>query len=90
MDSEKLRQDLQELQDELERTQCADEHERQIVAGMRADVQELVACSEAEQLHRSMPPVQRLEHDAKHVEADHPDVTLLVNRLLTTLDVVGL
>jgi hypothetical protein len=90
MDNKKSRKLLQQLHDEIKKTRAVDEKGSALLRDLEGDIRALLERSEGSpvQVHPSI--VQRLQGTLDHFEATHPDLTLLISRLLDSLSNVGI
>jgi hypothetical protein len=90
MDDKELRKLLNQLHDEINRTQTVDEKGSGLLRDLDDDIRALLDRSEENpmQLHPSF--VQRLEGTLLHFEVSHPSLTTLISRLLDSLSSAGI
>jgi hypothetical protein len=88
--NQELRKDLRHLHDEIKNTQAVDPKGREMLRDLEGDIGALLDRSEEHpvQLHPSI--VQRLAGAIAHFEVTHPDLTLLITKLLDSLSNVGI
>ena len=81
---------LQQLHDEINKTQTVDEKGRELLRDLDGDIHALLERSEEHpmQVHPSI--IQTLESTLSHFEVTHPELTVLVSKLLDTLSNVGI
>jgi hypothetical protein len=86
MTDQKLRELLQELHDELERTQSVDDNGREMLSRLNADIQQFLDPA------RENPAtlLGRLQDAIDHFEVDHPAVTAALSQMLNTLSNAGI
>ncbi len=90
MANEELRKLLQQLHDEIEKTQTVDEKGTAILSDLDGDIRALLERSE-EQLTAIQPSIiQRLDAVLLHFEVTHPDLTVMISKLLDTLSNAGI
>jgi hypothetical protein len=90
MENEELRKLLQQLHDEIEKTQTVDEKGTEILSDLDGDIRALLERSE-EQLTPIQPSiVQRLDAVLLHFEVTHPSLTVMISKLLDTLSNAGI
>ena len=90
MENEELRKLLQQLHDEIEKTQTVDEKGTEILSDLDGDIRALLERSE-EQLTPIQPPIiQRLDAVLLHFEVTHPSLTVMISKLLDTLSNAGI
>ena len=90
MDNKKSRKLLQQLHDEINKTQAVDDKGSELLRDLEGDIRALLERSEgnSEPVHPSI--VQRLENALEHFEATHSDLTTLISKLLDSLSNVGI
>ena len=90
MDSQELRKLLDELHDEINSTQTVDKKGSELLRDLEGDIRALLERSEEnpEQLNQTI--VQRLESALDHFEVSHPDLTMLISKLLESLSNAGI
>jgi hypothetical protein len=86
MTDEKLREQLQQLHDELERTDSVDEKGRELLADLDADIQKILGQSDAEPSSIQ----ERLQDAIDHFEVEHPALTAALSQMLNTLSNAGI
>jgi hypothetical protein len=90
MANEELRKLLQQLHDEIEKTQTVDEKGTEILSDLDGDIRALLERSE-ENLTQIQPSItQRLDAVLLHFEVTHPDLTIMISKLLDTLSNAGI
>ncbi len=89
-DDKELRKNLHQLHDEITNTQAVDEKGRELLRDLEADISALLERSEETpvQVHPSI--IQRLEGALDHFEVTHPDLTMLISKLLDSLSTAGI
>jgi hypothetical protein len=90
MDDKELRKNLHQLHDEIKKTQAVDEKGRKLLRDLDGELRALLERSEETpmQVHPSI--IQRLEGALDHFEVTHPDLTMLISRLLDSLSTAGI
>ncbi len=90
MDNKELRKLLHQLHDEIKNTRTVDEKGSELLRDLEGELRALLERSEGNpvQLHPSI--VQGLEGALNHFEATHPDLTMLISKLLDSLSNVGI
>jgi hypothetical protein len=88
MDDKKLRELLEELHNEIERTENVDEKGKTLLRDIGADIRELLERSGNDSARFSM--IQRLEKTIEHFEVTHPDLTGSLSELLSILSNAGI
>jgi hypothetical protein len=90
MDDQELRSLLEQLHAEIERSETADEKERELLQHLAADIRDLLARSEGEETPPEPSVVKRLEEAVDQYEITHPDLTMLLSKLLAILSNAGI
>ena len=90
MDDQELRDLLERLHSEIERHEPLDEQERELLQHLGTDIRELLARSESEEIQPESSLVERLEESVEHFEITHPELTLLLDKLLAILSNAGI
>lgn len=90
MDNKKSRKLLQHLHDEIKKNRAVDEKGSALLRDLEGDIRALLERSEGSpvQVHPSI--VQRLQGALDHFEATHPDLTMLISKLLDSLSNAGI
>ncbi len=90
MNDQDLRSLLERLHAEIERNEPLDDQERALLQHLSADIRDLLDRSEfgAAQADQSM--IDRLEESIEHYEVTHPDLTMLLGKLLAILSNAGI
>jgi Domain of unknown function (DUF4404) len=90
MDNQELRKLLHQLHDEIKNTRTVDEKGSELLRALEEDISALLEHSGENpvQVHPSI--VQRLENALSHFEITHPNLTLLISRLLDSLSNAGI
>ena len=86
MTDQKLRNLLEQLHDELARTDTVDEKGRDMLSHVSADIQKLLEPSET----ASPSTLERLQEAIDHFEVDHPAITAALSQLLNALSNAGI
>jgi hypothetical protein len=90
MDDQELRSLLEQLHNEIERSETVDEKERELLQHLGADIRALLARSEGEENSAEPTVVKRLEDAVDQYEITHPDLTMLLSKLLAILSNAGI
>jgi hypothetical protein len=90
MDDQELRSLLERLHTEIDRKEPLDKKERELLQHLGADIRELLARSEAEGTQAEPSMIKRLEESIDHYEITHPDMTMLLAKLLAILSNAGI
>ncbi len=90
MDDNELRNQLQNLQDEIKNTPAVDDKGAQMLRELDADIRALLERSAESHLQIQASFTQRLEGTLYHFEVTHPDLTALISRLMESLSNAGI
>ena len=90
MDDQELRSLLEQVHAEIEHSDTVDEKERELLTHLAADIRDLLARTEGEENPAESSVVNRLEESIDHFEVTHPDLTMLLAKLLETLSNAGI
>jgi len=86
MTDQKLRELLQQLHDELERTKSVDEKGREMLNHLSADIQKFIDPAEAD----DDTLFGRIQDAIDQFEVDHPAITAALSQVLNTLNNAGI
>ena len=89
MDQQQLRDMLEKLHAELQRTESVDEAGRQRLHDLMRDIQEVLARSGEDVSPRYQSIVRQLTEAVKHFEVSHPQLTLAIGKALDILSQAG-
>jgi len=90
MDDHELSNLLEQLHAEIENSKAVDEKERELLQHLGADIRNLLARSEHERSLAEPSMVKRLEESIDHYEITHPELTMLLDKLLSILSNAGI
>lgn len=90
MNDQDLRNLLERLHTEIERNEPLDEKEREMLQHLEVDIHELLAQSEGERIQIESTIIKRLEESIGYFEITYPDLTMLLNKLLSILSGAGI
>ncbi len=90
MDNQELRDLLERLHAEIERNEPLDDKEQELLQHLGEDIRELLARSEGEATQAETSMLMRLEESIQHYEITHPDLTLMLSKLLAILSNAGI
>jgi hypothetical protein len=90
MDNNELNKLLQQLQNEIKSTQGVDEKGAGLLRDLDEDIHALLEKSEESPELLEQTDVQRLQDAFYHFEATHPQLTMLISRLMETLSNAGI
>ncbi|MDH5644112.1 MAG: DUF4404 family protein [Gemmatimonadota bacterium] len=86
MTDQKLRELLDQLHSELERTESVDEKGREMLSHLNADIQKFI--DPTEENDESL--FKRLQDSIDHFEVDHPAITAALSQILNILNNAGI
>jgi hypothetical protein len=87
MDNQELNKLLQQLHEEINKTQAVDEQGTELLRDLDDDLHTLLARSGGEADDLSL---QRVDKVIRHFEATHPALTVLISKFLDTLNNAGI
>ena len=90
MNDQDLRSLLEQLHEEIERNEPLDDDERELLQHLGADIRELLSRAEEEGLQAGPSVTERMEESIYRFEVSHPDLTTLLNKLMTILSNAGI
>ena len=90
MNDQDLRSLLERLHTEIERNEPLDEKERELLQHLGMDIRELLARSEGEGVQAEPTMIKHLEESIDYFEITYPDLTMLLNKLLSILSGAGI
>jgi hypothetical protein len=88
-DRRNLRELLEKLHSELERTEVTDEAERERLRHLEADIRNLLERS-GENVETDESMLERLQDSIDHFETTHPQLTLMISQISTILSNAGI
>lgn len=86
MTDQKLPEILQQLHDELERTESVDEEGREMLSHLSADIQKFI--DPAEEDDETL--FGRIQDAIDHFEVEHPAITAALSQMLNALSNAGI
>jgi hypothetical protein len=86
---QELRDNLEQLHSEIQRSQPADETQRQHLESMQSDVRALLDTPGAVAPAHAQSVGQRLSESLEHFEITHPALSALIEQALNTLSNMG-
>lgn len=89
MTDQNLRELLEKLRNELERTEATDEAGRERLRHLDADIRTLLERSD-ERMETDEPMLERLQESIDHFETSHPQLTLMLSQMMTILSNAGI
>ncbi len=90
MDNNKLRELLDQLQNEIKNTQTVDEQGHQLLKNLDEDIHSLLERSEDPATHSEDTIVERLEGVLYHFGVTHPTLTVVISKVLDSLSGAGI
>jgi hypothetical protein len=90
MDDPKLREQLEQLQAEIQQTDSVDEQGKTLLRDLDEDIHALLSRSEGESVVVQPSTVKSLQDSLSHFEVSHPTLTALIASLLETLSNAGI
>ena len=89
MNNEQLRAQLEQLHAELQQADAIDPQQREMLQARADDIEQLLKREEIKPHHyRSLR--ERLGEDVAELEASHPQITLLMRRVIDSLAYLGI
>lgn len=86
-----LRELLEQLHKELERTETVDEQGNEMLRHLDADIRKLLKRSGSEaKIEPEEPIFERLQDTIDHFEITHPRLTMLLSEMMTILSNAGI
>jgi hypothetical protein len=92
-DDPEIRRMLVQLHDRLETARTLNDDERVMMRHLMADIQELLRQQEAKEGIRYQPSrsfLNRLQQSIDLLEVNHPTLTVMIEKLLDTLNLAGI
>jgi hypothetical protein len=89
MTDQNMRDLLEQLHQELERTEVQDEASRARLRHLRADIRALRERS-GETIESDEPLLERLQESIDHFETSHPQLTMMLSQMMTILSNAGI
>lgn len=89
MTEQNLRELLEKLHSELERTEVTDEAGRERLRHLDADIRSLLARSGGA-VETDEPMLERLQDSIDHFEMSHPRLTMMLSQMMTILSNAGI
>ena len=87
---QQLQDKLEQLDAELQRTEGADDNQRQRLEALKRDVQALRQRAAAEPTAQAAPVEHGLNESLQHFEATHPVLSAAIEQVLNTLSGMGI
>jgi hypothetical protein len=89
MNHEELRPQLEHLQAELQQADTLDPRQREVLRARASEIEQLLNQGEI-QPHHYRGLGDRLNEDVAQLEASHPQITLLMRRVIDSLSYLGI
>ncbi len=91
MADQNLRELLEQLHKELERTDAVDEKGNEMLRHLDADIRNLLKRSGSDvEIEADEPVLERLQDTIDHFEATHPRLTTVLSEMMTILSNAGI
>ena len=90
MDDQELRKLIEQLQAEIQNTHSVDEKGQELLLQLEAEIKELLDRKDVSVTPAHPSTLRRLEEGLDHFEVTHPDLTILLSKLLESLSNVGI
>ena len=90
MDDKIDRELLERLHDEINNTQAVDDKGRELLRDLDGDIRALLERTEKNQASLHPSVIENLESTVRHFEVTHPELTVLVSKLLAILSNAGI
>ena len=89
MDEQQLHEKLEQLHAELDRMECPDSNQREILQKVASDIQDMLARQEEGAEHYGGLG-ERLKEAVAQLEASHPEATLRIRQVIDQLAYMGI
>jgi hypothetical protein len=89
MNNEQLRAQLEQLHAELQQADAIDPQQREMLRARANDIEQLLKREEIKP-HHYTGLGERLSEDVAQLEASHPQITLLMGRVIDSLAYLGI
>lgn len=90
MSNENLRKLLEQLHDELERTESVDERGKELLRHLNADINSRLKRSEKDKILDDESTLERLQDAIDHFEVTHPRLMMMLSEMMTVLSNAGI
>lgn len=90
MEESHLSKMLEQLRHELKNAQTIDDRARELLAGLREDIEKLYDSAGEEVSEAYEPFRRRLEDSMQHFEVSHPTLTEVMSRTIDAMNRAGL
>ena len=89
MNDQNLREQLERLQSEIEKTEVTDEAGRERIRHLQADIRTLLERSD-DQMDTDDSMLERFEESVEHFQETHPELTMTISQMMTILSNAGI
>jgi Domain of unknown function (DUF4404) len=89
MTDQNLRELLEKLHNELERTEAMDEKDNEMLRHLNADIRTLLKRS-GSKIETDEPMLERLQDTIDHFETTYPRLTMMLSEMMTILSNAGI
>lgn len=89
MNDQNLREQLERLQSEIEKTEITDEAGRERIRHLQADIRTLLERSD-DQMDTDESMLERFEESVEHFQETHPELTMTISQMMTILSNAGI
>ena len=89
MNDQNLREQLERLQSEIEKTEITDEAGRERIRHLQADIRALLERSD-DQMDTDESMLERFEESVEHFQETHPELTMTISQMMTILSNAGI
>ena len=89
MNDQNLREQLERLQSEIEKTEVTDEAGRERIRHLQADIRTLLERSD-DQMDTDESMLERFEESVEHFQETHPELTMTISQMMTILSNAGI
>ena len=89
MDTEQLREQLEHLQAELRQADALNPQQRELLLTRANEIEQLLKRDEIK-LHHYRSLGERLNEDLAQLEASHPQITLIIRRVIDSFAYLGI
>ena len=89
MNDQNLREQLERLQSEIEKTEVTDEAGRERIRHLQADIRTLLERSD-DQIDTDESMLERFEESVEHFQETHPELTMTISQMMTILSNAGI
>ena len=87
---EKFSKTIEKLHSELKQTKAVDEKSRQLLTGLKDDIEQLLNQGKDATPKQNEDLIEKLKNTAEHFEVSHPELTSTINNVITVLVNLGI